>query len=677
MLNTVFGDKQTSNRCPGDRRTLGECQSFFRCQLTSVLDVTWPYESLAPFHLPIVDIDITQQVATETQWFFGFFKVSPMAPHPPEPEPLPGLDEQFEERRRSLPGRPSVSSLASDIDSAQLRGVPLDLCLQGWGKHFHAGRKSNDYHLSKRVDQIDAFLSHDWKTGRWLKTLTLLLYFNSVPAAVASLLTCIVVCVLIIFKLLPGGWVVGTLLTHAAFWVIFAFWQRLRALFRSQSVVFLDRLCISQHDEHLKKEGILGLGGFLSKSQKLVVLWSPRYFTRLWTAFELASFLKHDQKRAKDIDFAPASMGALILCFSLLETMLVTCFHLLIAQDVQVRLGEMDPFIGVEEDRYWDFILAVYVIAAPALFIVIPVALYLGTKQMVALLELKKQLGDFKIRAAQCSCCELDHANPKTGEELLCDRELVFATLKRWFPDETAEGHLDKFDELVGKELGGFVRKVLGSGAPHLRFVLANTTTPLLGILVQYVYMAVNDPFDWTALGWMIGWFQIPPVVLLAFPQMLLCWRIGARFYGRVSLWLIFPPCMFLGITMNNLLWFQYTAIKYQFGFRFNWPVVGSLAFMWIVVAIPFVWEYSHLCPKRCRARSHSWTILIFSVLIQKACAIGAIGAFIVKLFDGCCHLHTLNGQWFTLVRPFSFSFQVFESARVSELWPLCTLVSL
>ena len=177
----------------------------------------------------------------------------------------------------------------------------------------------------------------------------------------------------------------------------------------------------------------------------------------------------------------------------------------------------------------------------------------------------------------------------------------------RWFPDESAEGHLDKFDELVRKELRGFVQEILGSGAPHFRYVIANTATPVLGIFCHYVYMAVNDPFDWTVLGWMIGWFQIPPLVLLSFWEMLLCWRIGARFYSRVPLWIVLPFCMCVGIPINNLLWFQYAVMKYTFGFRFNWPVAGSLAFMWVVVVIPYVREYSHLlCPKRggcCAAR--------------------------------------------------------------------------
>ena len=41
-----------------------------------------------------------------------------------------------------------------------------------------------------------------------------------------------------------------------------------------------DCLCIPQHDDVLKEQCVRGLANFLGKSDKLVVLWSPRYFRR-------------------------------------------------------------------------------------------------------------------------------------------------------------------------------------------------------------------------------------------------------------------------------------------------------------------------------------------------------------------------------------------------------------
>ena len=80
-----------------------------------------------------------------------------------------------------------------------------------------------------------------------------------------------------------------------SFYVVLAFWQRIRrALKGAETLVFLDRLCIAQHDDGLKRQGILNLGGILAKSRRLIVLWSPRYFSRTWCTFEIASFLRDE-----------------------------------------------------------------------------------------------------------------------------------------------------------------------------------------------------------------------------------------------------------------------------------------------------------------------------------------------------------------------------------------------
>ena len=65
------------------------------------------------------------------------------------------------------------------------------------------------------------------------------------------------------------------------FIVVFLFWPNIRDLVLQPQVAFLDKLCIPQDDETLKNECILGLAGYLRVSQKLVILWSERYFRRV------------------------------------------------------------------------------------------------------------------------------------------------------------------------------------------------------------------------------------------------------------------------------------------------------------------------------------------------------------------------------------------------------------
>ena len=39
-------------------------------------------------------------------------------------------------------------------------------------------------------------------------------------------------------------------------------------------------------------EGISNLHVFLQRSKRLVILWSPDYFTRLWCTWEVAVYVK-------------------------------------------------------------------------------------------------------------------------------------------------------------------------------------------------------------------------------------------------------------------------------------------------------------------------------------------------------------------------------------------------
>ncbi|CAE7474062.1 unnamed protein product [Symbiodinium pilosum] len=86
---------------------------------------------------------------------------------------------------------------------------------------------------------------------------------------------------------------------HLTFIIFICFWQRIREVFKTPHIVFLDKLCISQEDQILKEKGILGLAAFLSRAETLLVLWSPRYFRRLWCTYELATFLNLASKSTR------------------------------------------------------------------------------------------------------------------------------------------------------------------------------------------------------------------------------------------------------------------------------------------------------------------------------------------------------------------------------------------
>ena len=64
----------------------------------------------------------------------------------------------------------------------------------------------------------------------------------------------------------------------------------------------------------LKLVGIMGLSAFLRHTDRLVVLWSQRYFTRLWCLFEVASWIHLGKKCGpRNLCFAPVALTSSVL----------------------------------------------------------------------------------------------------------------------------------------------------------------------------------------------------------------------------------------------------------------------------------------------------------------------------------------------------------------------------
>ena len=175
-------------------------------------------------------------------------------------------------------------SLRTEVRPELLRGVPLHVALSNWGRHWRAPDQGmfnvnpKNYQLSRPTKAYDAFLSHDWASSRWLKFVSLLMIFNSGPAFAISFLVSVLVGTLRAYRVIPDqAWTLSVI--YVVYFTIFLFWQRIRAILCRPLVVFLDKLCVAQHDEDLKQEGIQSLGAFLLSSRELVVLLSPQYLS--------------------------------------------------------------------------------------------------------------------------------------------------------------------------------------------------------------------------------------------------------------------------------------------------------------------------------------------------------------------------------------------------------------
>jgi len=134
---------------------------------------------------------------------------------------------------------------------------------------------------------------------RFLKFLSLAVYFNSVPAALGS--AAVLIITLSVTSLLPLPVIVFDSHTQAIVSRIFCipiflcvlFWYRdvCHALGIQGCLAFLDKTCIHQVDKAIQRLGIEKLGAYLYGSKAMIILYTDSYLQKLWTVYELATFL--------------------------------------------------------------------------------------------------------------------------------------------------------------------------------------------------------------------------------------------------------------------------------------------------------------------------------------------------------------------------------------------------
>jgi len=255
-----------------------------------------------------------------------------------------------------------LRTLTDHIDPSLLRGVCTVPVLRGMGRAFatttgSTSASQDDYNCSMFTSRLDDFISHDWSSGRWKKTLALLWIYNGEAAVVSSMITATVVCLCQIAfpTLLPrpflyqvqvcgeklevrvGLW--STVFAPLSYFAFLFFWQRIRSTAGlSLRILFVDKFCVDQVNEQHKSAAILGLAGFLRHSERLVICWTPSYFTRLWTIYEIASWI-HLQKSPGSIGVQHVAQTIIIL----VGVLALTTYYLLTPYLKQVLSG---TFLG-------------------------------------------------------------------------------------------------------------------------------------------------------------------------------------------------------------------------------------------------------------------------------------------------------------------------------------------
>ncbi|CAL1149618.1 unnamed protein product, partial [Cladocopium goreaui] len=382
--------------------------------------------------------------------------------------------------RETAEGTGRHQELLYELEPELLRGVPLHVSLGKCGSYWEIPDNGmlnvnpSLYKLSTPVDQLDHFLSH------------------------------VSVSVGVVYSVLGlRGGIQLTLFAELEFVPIFlpdlseCFWQRLRrCILRRPVMVFMDKLCIAQHDERLKEAGILGIAAFLKCSKRLTILWSPQYFARLspggfellgrWCTFEVATFL--NQGQTKNIDIIPVGMSLLLILLALHMKFQAMSIH----WSLHIQQFE------VAESRVGNAQMKAYRM--------LPLILYIGIGLMKEVDELPEQLQTFQVRKTKCFCCTSafpgssgKHQHPKSGATLPCDRRAVYKQLRDWYSEATwaqqdgkssKTAALDSFDHHVRDDLASSVMRSIGGG-----WYVTYSMTLIYAALMPLNSLWINEAF--------------------------------------------------------------------------------------------------------------------------------------------------------------------------------------
>ncbi|CAE7861632.1 ABCF5 [Symbiodinium microadriaticum] len=476
------------------------------------------------------------------------------------------------------------AELQEDVEPELLRGVPLQVALAGWARHWASastgrfGSEAICYQLSVPCESFGYFLSHDWETSRFQKLLCLLIVFNSRAALIASFTTSACVGLLEVLIGLPMNlWTPG--LGFAAYFLVLGFWQRLRKVFREAQIVFLDKLCIAQHDAVKKEKGILGLAGFLHRSDRLLVLWSPRYFTRLWCAYEIATFMK-DHKRAKSILVMPVKTASLFFLYSASWHLLTYCYYI------------------VDDAADGRSILQQTILVGPVFIaicaVVMPSVYALGIGMMKDVEELPAQLRSFDVRKVVPS---------KTT--FILRRVEGFHVIESWCSaccgsgyscSTEDEGYLEQFNCLVRTELAPWILRHVGSDTVPFSYSFYMVAAPNVPFLAYYIPrwfdQAPRGVGFWRLFVWILrhvmGWMILCLVALFSVRVSMYLWKVGYHLSKKKCRLLVSVALVPVMLILGTCAWLPF---QLAYATTEEYDILPVIPFGLLVLAVLYLYR--------------------------------------------------------------------------------------
>lgn len=330
-----------------------------------------------------------------------------------------------------------------------LRGSHLTNILGRFGSIFATSEGSAEtYALSRQVAGIDTFISHNWATSRWQKYSCLAFHFNFAFAVTATTMCMGAITVLTAVAILPvyqeGGapypsGLFCKLLCAPVFTFTTCFGHKLRNCMGCRHVVFLDKTCIHQIDPDVQRRGIEKLGAFLCHSASMVVVYTDMYLQKLWTVYEVASFLYLHP--IDDMTVIPTFVPVVVFV-SLLATYVAS-------------------LLALVSDLYWGFyyteVILVFIFLYPLML-----ALRSSARDKAAMTS---RLANFAIHTCLCSC---EDDRPRVRRNIA----MLMRAIQAVRPEDADADALAAFDSLVRSALPKALVASVGPNGLLYRHVL-------------------------------------------------------------------------------------------------------------------------------------------------------------------------------------------------------------
>ena len=200
---------------------------------------------------------------------------------------------------------------------------------------------------------------------------------------------------------------------------------------------------------------------------------NSRYFTRLWCLYEIGAFLRlHQQRR---LEIIPTSFGVYLCISSFLLSLSYFVNNGLEAAslsydidfELQERIGQLISYATIFLGLFFYMRLLRAFGCFLKCFCLFEANSFKGERLLfnrpselkrICLLfgnhlgtmaELSEKVSSFRVRDAECFCCSVSHCMPATGEEIPCDRRVVYGTLGMWYSGDDSTDPLESFDREV------------------------------------------------------------------------------------------------------------------------------------------------------------------------------------------------------------------------------------